>query len=189
MPKRRNYEVHVHRGRSDDRHELLQSILGGGKFNASNAAIEPGFAFVARENIFRDPQWAPSAHSEHVALVESTNGALFEKNVFDCDTNFNGGNPCNTAHMLGQPANGATIQNITIQGNRFIGDKASTNGYEFTFDNHPPDGCVQPVQFRDNLIEQYTTIGIFNTGSCGNLSSRPGSSCSGNTVNGSPLGC
>lgn len=164
-------------------------ILGGGKFDASRASIEPGFAFVARRNIFRSPAWPPGSHSEHVALVESTNGALFENNVFDCDSPFNGGNPCNTAHMLGQPANGATIQNITIRGNRFIGDKASTNGYEFTFDNHPPDGCMQRIQFLNNVIERFTTAGVFNNGSCGNISSRAGSSCSGNTVNGAPFGC
>lgn len=164
-------------------------ILGGGKFDASRAAIESGFAFVARQNIFRNPLWAAGAHSEHVALVESTNGALFESNVFDCDSTFNGSNPCNTAHMLGQPANGATIQNITIRGNRFIGDRATTNGFEFTFDNHPPDGCMQPIQFQNNVIERFTTSGIFNTGTCGIPSSRPGSTCSGNTVNGSPLGC
>lgn len=166
-------------------------LLGGGKFDKDRAAIEPGYAFVARENIFRDLQWDSDAHAEHVSMVETTDGALFENNVFDCNSTFNGSNPCNTAHILGQPTNGAQIQNITIRGNRFIGDKGSPNGFEFTIDDNvnTPGNCIAPIQFLDNAIEQFTTAGVFNYGGCPSIQNRTGSSCSGNTVNGTARGC
>lgn len=169
-------------------------ILGGGKFDKDSAAIEPGFAFVARENIFRDPRWPPGDHSEHIAFSETLDGALIENNVFDCQNDHNSNNACNTSHFLSRPSKGSNIGNITIQGNRFIGDTASTNGAEFTFNDHVESPgnpvCTQPVQFLNNIIERFTTGSVFLYNGCPRIEDRPGSSCSGNSHNGSPMtGC
>jgi hypothetical protein len=172
------------------RYGRVNFLIGGGQLDKDVAAVEPGYAFVVRDSIIGPTLWNtspdPSPHSENVATIESSDGLLFENNVFTCDSTHNSSNPCNTAHWLGQPGGGAVIQNLTIRGNRFIGDRGPGNGYEFTFDAHPPDGCVQPMHFNDNLIERFTTIDELNASGCSGFGSRPGSTCTGNTVNGSP---
>lgn len=188
-----NHTVQVRR--SVFRGHRVAILLGGGKLDKDTAALTdyPGFAFAATENIFEPPEWDPSVspHSEHVALVETADGVLIQHNVFDCDGTHNSSNPCNTAQMLGQPSNGGLIQNVTIDENRFIDDNAVTNGYTFTFDGDKTDvnNCVEPITFTDNVIETGTTVGRLNAGACGNFSTRTGSTCTGNTEDGSPWSC
>ncbi|MCL4683635.1 hypothetical protein KJ059_02675 [Myxococcota bacterium] len=158
-------------------------ILGGGTFDKDGASIEPGYAFVLRESILRQPQYRSADHSELVALVETTDGALFENNLFYCQD----GMTCNTGNFLGQPHNGGTIQNISIIGNRIVSD---STGFAMTFDQDKskPGNCVTRVRFENNVIESNGS-GVWNYGTCPSIQNRTGSTCTGNKVNGSPAGC
>jgi hypothetical protein len=181
-------------------------MAGGGEMDKDIAAMETGFAIVVRNNIFRSPLWPiipppNNIHSELVALQEGLDGLLIENNVFDCRGTWNGGNPCNTAIFLFQPSNGSSSGNVTVRGNHMIDDESQGGGgYTFTMGSastlaaqgNPP--CTQPLHFINNVIEKNvaTSSGLFNysgfTG-CPAIQNRPGSTCTGNTVNGVPTGC
>ena len=170
-------------------------LVGGGKLDKDVAAIEPGFAFVLRESIVRQPNWSGDQHSELISLVETADGVLIENNLLYCRD----GNTCNTGVMLAQEHNGGQVQNVTIRGNRILGD---STGFDMTFDQDKSTAagngtsatrCVEPVQIINNVFE---TIGhgtwVYGSGvgtGCPPIASRPGSSCTGNTVNGAPSGC
>jgi hypothetical protein len=168
----------------------LGILLGGGKLDKDSASVPgyPGYAFVARENIFVPPVWDPTGgpHVEQISIVETMDGGLFQYNTVDCDGSHNSNNPCNTAHVLAQPHSGGAIQNITFDGNRWIGDTAAVNGFDFTLDedHSAPGNCVDPLDFTNNVIEQSTTS-TFNLTGCPSMASR--GTCTGNTLNGSTL--
>lgn len=166
-------------------------ILGGGKFDKDLVAIEPGYAFVIRNSIMREPQYYPGTgsikgdHSELIALVETVDGVLIENNLLYCED----GDTCNTGNMLAKPSNGASIRNISMIGNRIVSD---STGYALTFDiqSSTATTCVEPVQFRNNVIDLPTgASGVWNYGECPAIQNRTGSSCTGNTLNGRSAGC
>jgi len=166
-------------------------ILGGGKFDRNRATIEPGYAFVLRNSIMREPQYWSDAnpslndHSELISLLQTSNGMLFENNLFYCQD----GDTCNTGNILAQPANGGIVQNVTFQSNHFVSD---ATGYTNTFDTDKtvPGNCVAPIQFLDNDIDLPAgASGVWNNSGCPSISGRAGSACIGNTLNGASHEC
>lgn len=162
-------------------------ILGGGKFDKDVAAVELGYAFVLRESILREPIYytgPDNDHSELIALVETLDGVLIEANRLYCRD----GLTCNTGNMLGQPANGGTLVNVSILGNAIDSDGT---GIALTFDEDKssPGNCITGVRFEDNVIDLDGTASTWLITGCPAIPDRANSTCTGNTVDGVPGGC